>query len=369
MSGLPDLDLNERLHVDIGQDCNNNCIFCMEEDRAGRRSRVGRFLPGDIRSVLERNGFRREVMFVSGEPTLCRHFLRYVSWARSMGYESVGVITNGRRFAYAPFARSACEAGLNQAVLSIHGPNSRVHDSLTRSPGSFDQTLAGICNLSDLRGPSSLRLYTSTVLNRRNATAVLLDELVDLLLPRVDQMVFNIMQPFGRGYRHLDRLMLPYQEMAEVLGEFFRGRSGESVPIYLVDIPYCVTEGTGIPDGSRGYVERYVHFEAGPIPDFRGEEAFGPGYVEGGAEAKHEHLCEGSGNGTLPERRVDSSMAALHARHRDHQERGNKVKRETCRQCAYDRICDGVWRNYVEHFGFDEFRPVTSAGGGEKGYS
>ena len=32
----------ERVHVSIGAVCNNNCIFCMEEDRDARESTTAR---------------------------------------------------------------------------------------------------------------------------------------------------------------------------------------------------------------------------------------------------------------------------------------------------------------------------------------
>ena len=352
--GIIQIDLNERLHVDIGAFCNNNCLFCMEEDRAGRLKRVGAITPEQIRTILQGNSFRREVMFVSGEPTLNPNFLEYVELAHNLSYESVGVITNGRRFSYQPFAEKALRAGLNLVIISIHGPNPRIHDGLTRTPGTFVQALKGIRNLASLRERFGLRLNTSTVLNRRNATPERLDELHGLLGPLVDQMVFNIMQPFGRGNTHFDSLMMRYVELADVLGRFFAHHAGTDLPIYLVDIPYCTTEGRGIPDRSRGYVERYVHFE----PD-HGDSGLGKRdsdkLLAGGAAVKIARL--GAMSGTTAAGHGPRAQP-LKPKHRDLQEQDRKAKRDECRQCAYFNQCDGVWLNYLDKFGFDEFEPV-----------
>jgi hypothetical protein len=35
-----------------------------------------------------------------------------------------------------------------------------------------------------------------------------------------------------------------------------------------------------------------------------------------------------------------------------------KKRLAACRGCAYDIVCDHVWRNYIDHFGADEIRPV-----------
>ncbi len=352
-----DIDLNERLHVDVGAFCNNNCIFCMEDDRQGRFDRVSGITPEQVKAILEANSRRREVMFVSGEPTLNSEFLRYVRWAREAGFESIGVISNGRRFSYAPFAEKAVDAGLNLVIVSVHGPDARTHDGLTRTPGAFEQAVAGLRNLSALARKTPLRINTSTVLNRRNATPDRLDALLALLRPLVRQMVFNVMQPFGRGRTHFDSLMMPYREVSAALGAFFARHAGEDLPVYLVDIPYCTTEGSGIPDSARGYVERYVHFEkesgdSGAL----GRRPEGQPVRSGGAEVKLQALSPATGVTPAPD--------GLVVRHRDLLEQARKSKGPECARCAYDRICDGVWNHYIEHFGFGEFVPVEPAGAG-----
>ncbi|MBM4370534.1 MAG: radical SAM protein [Deltaproteobacteria bacterium] len=338
MTGITAFEVRERLHVDIGSCCNNNCLFCMEEDRAGRTSRVGDVTPGEILAVLEANVFREEVVFVSGEPTLNPRFLEYVSRARELGYRSVGVISNGRRFSYRPFARAAARQGLNHAIVSIHGGSPAVHDGLTRTPGSFAQALEGLRNLASLRG-GGLRLHTSSVINRRNATPARLRELVEVLRPHADQLVFNVLQPFGRGLSHLDRLMMPYRELATVLGTFLAAAEVRNLPIFLVDIPYCTTEGVGIPDRARGFVERYVHYDRGKTTARA---------AEGGSPLRRELRAT---EGAVP-------VQGLVEKHRDDQEASRKVRRPDCDGCAYSRVCDGVWRSYVERFGWEEFVPV-----------
>ncbi len=354
-SGVLTIDLNERLHVNIGTSCNNNCIFCMEEDRKGRQQRVARVTPEDVAKILLANRFRREVVFVSGEPTLAPGFLDYVKWAAEAGYERVGVISNGQRFAYSAWARAAVEAGLNHVIVSIHGSEARIHDGLTRTPGSYGNTLKGILHLSALKRRHALRLDTSTVLNRRNSDVEELERLLHVLRPHVDQMVFNIMQPFGRGKTHMDRLMLRYTEMGDRLGAFFRNHPGEELPVYLVDIPYCTTEGLGIPDSARGYVERYVHFEADRSEAKPGRNAAisssARSTASGGAPVKKAAVSAAP--------RSDGRVGNLSARTRDHQEQTFKVKPDSCSGCVYFDRCDGVWRNYADCFGLEEFQAVS----------
>lgn len=348
---IASLEESERLHIDVGSFCNNNCIFCMEEDRAGRRDRVGAISPEQVYHILDSNRARDHVTFVSGEPTLCPELHRYVRHASRLGFGVVAVISNGRRFAYLPYARRLVKAGLTRVILSIHGGNSRLHDGLVRTPGAFVEVRQGLVNLSSLRSEGlGLTIHTSTVLNRRNTTAEALDEVVDLMRPHVDQMVFNVMQPFGRGRTHFDRLMMRYTEVADVLGDFFSRHEGESLPVYLVDIPYCTTEDRGIPGPARGFVERYVRYQLEGRSGNKSlrEQAAGS---SGGSPLRRRLLAEGG---------AAANVEALESVHRDHQEQSQKLRRAECDACAYSRVCDGVWANYIERNGWEEFVPVTT---------
>ena len=59
----------ERVHVSIGAVCNNNCIFCMEEDRDGRYVNNSAMTPDRVSWILEQNRGAEEVCFTSGEPS------------------------------------------------------------------------------------------------------------------------------------------------------------------------------------------------------------------------------------------------------------------------------------------------------------
>jgi cyclic pyranopterin phosphate synthase len=328
----PRHDAEQRLHLVVGATCNNNCIFCMEEDRVTRQHRVEAFTRQDFETILQTNAGRGEVMFVSAEPTLSPWFLPLVALARDLGYHTIGIISNGRLFAYPQFTRRALDAGLNLVMLSIHGPNARLHDGLTRTPGSFDQVMQGLANLAAL-GRDRVILRTSTVVCRRNWEPETLLEHSRLLGPRVQQMVLNVMQPFGRGLAHLDSLMPPYSELVPLLARFYAARQPGMPPAYLVDIPYCCTEAAGIPEEFRGFVERYIYYDRkvqeGPPPTPLAPDA-------------------------------PPAQGPLELLTRDHEDSCNKVRFPFCQQCRHGAICDGVWRGYVARFGQAEFAAVPA---------
>ena len=332
-------DEHERLHVLLGYACNNNCIFCMEEDRGTRAQRILEVPPETVRALLERGSGGREVMFTSGEPLLNRHFLRYVRWARELGFATIGVITNGRLFAYDRFARKTLTAGLNHIVVSVHGAGATSHDRLTRTAASYAQTVLGLRVLARLKRGFDFRLHTATVVNRRNYRE--LHEIWESLRGlRVDQFVFNVIQPVGRAEVHFERLVPRFSDIAAEFRAFLGQAGDPQPPVFLLDIPYCVTE--DLPDAVRGFVERYQYYEhedglddALPI----GEDRDGVAVHQPG---------EGPGD----------DGPRLHRLTRRKLDETRKTHREACRRCVHEADCDGVWNRYLDAYGWDEFQPV-----------
>lgn len=310
--------MRERFHVLAGDGCNNRCLFCMEGDTA----RLHGVTPERVRELLRANVAEGEVMFTSGEPTLNPRLPEYVRWARECGYRRIGLTTNARRLGYETYARRLLEAGLNHLVVSIHGADARTHEAQTRAPGSFAQTLAGLEALARLRRGRDVTVHTSTVVGRRNVAT--LSDLYWLLRSfAVDQCVFNVMQPLGRAQGLVRSLVAPYSEIVRAFARLAREVGGGRPPVFLVDVPACTTR--GLPEAARGWVECAVFTEFG----------------REGAPRERQTRVE--------------------------KEQANRVKRAECAGCAQDTACLGIWRSYVEAYGWEEFVPVPPAGGGARG--
>ena len=322
----------ERLHVSIGAVCNNNCIFCMEEDREAREVNNGAMTPERVRWILEQHRGAEEVCFTSGEPTTRPELPEFVKWARQLGYGRISVMTNGRRLSHMPYAVGMAKAGMNRFYVSIHGHTKKLHEGLTRTPESFEQTVAGLDSVAKMKR-FGVELHTSTVVTDRNLPHML-DIYRFLRSHGVDQVVFNVMQANGRANTFFDQIFPPYTDIAKTFREFvaMAAAAGEARPMaFLVDIPLCTTE--GVPDFNRGYIEKYRHFDT---DGHAGLEA---------AKKPERTQSEGGGRGLVMVQRSD-----LDDEMRD--------KRAECATCKYDPVCEGVWRNYLKRMGWDEFQPV-----------
>ncbi|HMR75819.1 MAG TPA: radical SAM protein HxsC4 [Polyangiaceae bacterium] len=321
----------ERLHIPIGAICNNNCIFCMEEDREGRYVNNSAMTPERVRWVLEQHQGYEEVCFTSGEPTTRDDFPTFVGWAKELGYRLISVMSNGRRMSHLPYTAALAKRGLNRVYISIHGHEKALHEGLTRTPGSFEQTVGGLKSAARLKA-YGVELHTSTVLTKRNLPHMA--EIYGFLRGLgVDQVVFNVMQANGRAHTYFEQLFASYTETAAEFRRCLDTVDEASPMAFLVDIPLCTTE--NLPDFNRGYVEKYRHYDL----DSR---------VELPVEGKQERRGSDAGKKLLMVMRSDLDDA-------------ERAKRPECGACRYDAQCEGVWKNYLSRFGWDEFQPVTQA--------
>jgi cyclic pyranopterin phosphate synthase len=342
---LPDAAEEERTHVCIGAECNNNCVFCMEDDREARRRALKGQTAEDVLALILRGRGRRELLFTTGEPTLEPRLPRFVRAAVLAGFGTVGVITNGRRFSDPAYAEQLVRAGLGSVTVSLHGPDARLHDALTRTRGSFEQTLAGLRNLCGLRNRFPLRVQTSTVVCRRNLDAI--GDLCRLFgTLDADRHVFNVMQPDGRGDEFFDSLMPRYRDVSRVFHEILPElEPGFLDRLALVDIPPCCTQ--DLPATVRGHVQRTVQYEPKGALENRIRQRFEPLAPPEADPAPADVLIHGSA-GTF-EQVTRTRVDAL-----------TRSKRSDCAACRFDATCRGVWVTYLRRFGWEEFLPAPS---------
>jgi len=321
----------ERVHINLGPMCNNNCIFCMEEDRDLRYVVNSAMDRDNVTKILHSNAGAEEVCFTSGEPTMVENLPEYVKLAQSLGYHRRSVMTNGRRLSYMSYAVKLLKAGMNFFYVSIHGHTQKLHDSLVRTKGAFEQTLKGLDNLAQLKR-FGVTIHTSTVITKRNLPH--LSEIYAFLREHgVDQVVFNVMQANGRADTHFETIFPTYTDIATEMEKFISSSKEESPQAFLVDIPLCTTE--NIPDFNRGFVEEYVHFE---VP--RDEPEF----------INRDDVA------SIARKSEDDDFLEITRNDLDTIERS---KRPECSQCKYNASCEGVWKNYTKRYGWDEFVPIA----------
>lgn len=295
----------KRVDIKVGFSCNNHCKFCVQ---GNKRDILKDKTTGEIKSILKaclREGIEG-VVFTGGEPMLREDILELVKFAKSSGFVSIQIQTNGRMFAYEEVCRSMIKAGVNEFGPSLHGNTASLHDSLTCAKGSFAQTTKGIRNLRAL----GQRVMTNTVITQSNFKKI--PGIARLLVSLdVSQFQFAFIHISGTAKLNTRKIVA---RKKDVMPYVYKGleiglKAGKMVMTEA--IPYCLM---------KGY-EKYIAERI--IPSTK--------------VIDHDSVIEN---------------------YTDHRMNEGKAKGPGCRKCRYFASCEGPWKEYPELFGWEEFKPV-----------
>ncbi|MDD3646545.1 MAG: radical SAM protein [Candidatus Gracilibacteria bacterium] len=305
---------DQRVHILTSGGCTNNCVFCMDDKTL--RNFIGlEKLRSDLIKGLD---YSNEVTFTSGEPTIHPKIVEMIRIAKDLGYRTIQIISNGRKYKDINFLLDLINAGVTDFIISIHGYNSRLHDSIVRKKGALDDVLKGIINISKLKKKYNLVFNTNTTIIRQNYKEVY--KIVYFLekFP-IDSIVLNVVIPQEEAYKNKDDILVKYSLIAKefskinILQDKFKN-------IYINGFPYCLGNNLVSMIGFR----EPVFFEQDGINFARHSE---------------NHSLESSG-------KIDLEMI------------NGKVKGEKCNGCKYFSDCEGIWKSYINIFGWEEFLAV-----------
>lgn len=203
--------------------CNNNCVMCPHPDNFWR-DKAGFDLP----SILEKvdRFYRREVEFVKegfsntfyisgGEPTLSPFLITVIKRISSFFPDiKISCLTNGRMFSYTDYAKELLQLGSNlELAIPIHGHNAATHDRITRSPGSFLQTIKGLENIFRFRDPTQL-IEIRVIIHQLNYKFLgKIMEFIKTSFPEIGRLVFMFFEVEGEAFNYLKRLRLTYAQL------------------------------------------------------------------------------------------------------------------------------------------------------------
>ncbi len=147
-----------------------------------------------------------KIILTGGEPTIHPDFFKILTFARKK-YPPIIIEldTNGRRFCYAPFTKKVLSFRPVNIYTSLHGFDAKTHDAVTRTPGSFSQTVKGIENILKYK---SLGLHQF--------------ELRIIITKLTYQYTEKILQYIKESFPGIDRVVIIFMEMEGQAGENFK---------------------------------------------------------------------------------------------------------------------------------------------------
>lgn len=183
----PLLQASDYIEIAVHFRCNLNCVHCMIE---GTMDWLRPQPDEEFEAVLAVNARERKwkgLTLTGAEVTLRADLPVLARKARDSGFDHIRIQTHGARLADPNYCRTLVEAGIDEFFVSVTAADADTHDSITRVPGSFEQTMRGLANLDAYSGIVSL---TNTVITQRSYRQ--LPDVVAALSPlrRLAQMEF-----------------------------------------------------------------------------------------------------------------------------------------------------------------------------------
>ncbi|MFH1510428.1 MAG: radical SAM protein [Candidatus Woesearchaeota archaeon] len=301
--------------IEIGSDCNQHCTFCCQADQRGLPDKGTEQIKREIDRAAA-DGVNN-LSIQGGEFTIRPDCIELVEFAFQKNcFKNIHVTTNGLVFAYKAFSQRIAQAGLSAANFSIHSPRAKVHDALTRRSGSFELSINGIRNLSQCYNPTSqgrVNICSSITVVKHNFHDLI--KLIDLLADLgIHDFHLNYAIPTGNALKNFDSVVPRFSEISGFVHKAISHCVEKEYKIFVTGIPLCFMTGFEV------YLDEAHKSEFTMVP-----------FHHPGKDIITNYKAE-----------VRMSM---------------KVKHDKCKNCGYDRICEGVFKNYVDVHGFEEMNP------------
>jgi MoaA/NifB/PqqE/SkfB family radical SAM enzyme len=294
------------LSVHLTDICNSKCSFCIVDspyvkDDSISRKRVSRFLRDNADKGFE------AVNIHGGEPTIRRDFLEILDEIKELGYPTVLLQTNGRKLARMNYARTVMEKGVSLFIVSMHGATALTQDRISKSLGSFGQAVEGLRNVKEL----GAKIRTNSVVCRDNFAEM--PEIADLCMDLgADHVNISALHTAGTALRNFSEVTPRYDEIQPYVLEAVDRAVRRDRMITLEGFPHCA-----IP----GYEKYMIDWSANQFKMLYRTFVF----------EDYENY-------------MDSNA---------------RVKDERCGGCTHNDSCGGVYKEYAELVGWDEFHPIT----------
>lgn len=290
------------ISIHLTDRCNNRCIFCIVDapNQKGEQVSTKRIV-----SFLEENSGKgyKAVNLHGGEATTRRDFMNILQKINELNYPTIILQTNARKLRNMEFAKKVREQNVDLFVISVHGKDSQTLDFITQIPKSFEQCIQGIKNVKEL----GAKVRTNTVVSRLNYQE--LEEIVSLLLElKVDHINISALHTGGTAYRNFEQVTPTYAEILPSLKKAVDKVVGHSVRLTLEGFPYCTIPGL------------------------------------------EQHMIDWS-----TERFKMLYHDMVFDDYEEFMDREFRSKGIPCIDCPHIKVCGGVYKEYIEKRGWDEF--------------
>ncbi len=222
--------------------CNSNCIMCPSSDysrREGENENVDRLI--SIAQHIPADAVHLTI--TGGEPFLIGEkifdFIEYLK--EKFLYTEFLFLTNGRAFAIKKYIQRLKETIPYNSIVAIpiHGSNARIHDAITRSKGSFEQTISGIKSLLKEHSRVEVRI----VLCQQNIDDIFeISNLIIQELKTIEYVSVMSMEMTGNAYHNKEKVWIPYKQAFKKSAKAIMNLIKNGIDVKIYNFPLCTVE-------------------------------------------------------------------------------------------------------------------------------
>jgi MoaA/NifB/PqqE/SkfB family radical SAM enzyme len=188
----------------------------------------------------------KPILLTGGEPTLHRDFSSVICYINELNYE-VHLLTNARVFNYPKYVDVIKNSKVSNVIVKLYSSSSELHDSITRSKASFNQSISAIKIL--LLNNIKVSILTTILNQNLHDLNCIIKKGVTL---GIREFYFDTIKPKGECLLNFSKLALDYSEImfdhfdlhtkdhSEFMYSRLKTESGnERANIFFLDLPGC----------------------------------------------------------------------------------------------------------------------------------
>lgn len=222
--------------------CNSNCVMCPATD-AQRKNNDFIGIKEYVEIVRYMSVDTKHITITGGEPFLVGDsiFLLLSSMRDRLVQTEFLLLTNGRALAFSQYMLQFMESAPENIIVGIplHGYNAGTHDSITRSPGGFNQTLLGIKRLLKNNYMVEIRIVVSKL------NYEYLDKIAELIvseMPSVMRVEIMGLEMLGNAAVNSQSVWLPYRDAFIHAKKAIDILAYNSITVGLYNFPLCAID-------------------------------------------------------------------------------------------------------------------------------
>jgi len=290
------------LMLKVTNRCNNKCIFCCDRKpeepiRDLDLKVIENFLGGKGESFSK-------VHIIGGEPTLYPSIIELTEIINGMGYDDIYLETNATNFSV-KLIKTLVNNGVKNYIVGLHTVSDDIYLELTGNKKGLENCSKNVKEIVNQGG----KVIVNLALQSKNYKDI--GKIIDYInmLGVNDFIVCSIIPPIFLGYS-FSELVPRYSDVYQYL--FNAIASNPEINISLQYFPYCILK---------------------DMENYRLENNASLCYIDMG--------------GNPMSMKIDWTSDIC-------------TKRDACKLCKYNTKCNGVFKQYIANFGWEEFKPILN---------